>query len=117
MRLVGCLERYMVASFFEADSNHLGNHWGRRGPKVGENETRTLDSLTTILVFETSAFNHSATSPEFAQKLWKRHAKSNVGEPQEGAGDSVCNIGNETVYWGDICCHSPTVVQKRDTVV
>jgi len=29
----------------------------------------------------------------------------------------VCNIGNETVYWGDICCHSPTVVQKRDTVV
>ena len=29
----------------------------------GEREIRTLDTLTSILVFETSAFNHSATSP------------------------------------------------------
>ena len=29
----------------------------------GEREIRTLDTLAGILVFETSAFNHSATSP------------------------------------------------------
>ena len=29
----------------------------------GEGGIRTLDRLTPILVFETSAFNHSATSP------------------------------------------------------
>ena len=30
----------------------------------GEGGIRTLDRLTPILVFETSAFNHSATSPD-----------------------------------------------------
>ena len=31
--------------------------------KNGEGEIRTLEGLTTLPVFETSAFNHSATSP------------------------------------------------------
>jgi hypothetical protein len=31
----------------------------------GEVGIRTLDSLTTITVFETAAFDHSATSPVF----------------------------------------------------
>ena len=29
----------------------------------GEGEIRTLEDLSTLLVFETSAFDHSATSP------------------------------------------------------
>ena len=32
-------------------------------PDCGEGGIRTLDTLARILVFETSAFNHSATSP------------------------------------------------------
>ena len=32
-------------------------------PKGGKGGIRTLDSLTAILVFETSPFNHSGTSP------------------------------------------------------
>ena len=37
--------------------NYTGKGFG------GEREIRTLDTLAGILVFETSAFNHSATSP------------------------------------------------------
>ena len=36
---------------------------GGRGGQCGEGEIRTLDSIATILVFETNAFNRSATSP------------------------------------------------------
>jgi hypothetical protein len=35
------------------------------GKGFGEVGIRTLDSLTTITVFETAAFDHSATSPVF----------------------------------------------------
>ena len=33
----------------------------------GEGGIRTLDTLARMLVFKTSAFNHSATSPAFGQ--------------------------------------------------
>ena len=47
----------------------------------GEREIRTLDTLTGIPVFETGAFNHSATSPliKFIY-LKKRQNKSNQKE-------------------------------------
>ena len=58
----GCFVR---ARFGHADKSVIGKLLEMPGilKFSGEGGIRTLDRLTPILVFETSAFNHSATSP------------------------------------------------------